>query len=200
MQQHLHFSIFTLVALLLTCQPTIASPSIKLCLNKNCKNPIYTNISYTCWTRINTLFSPTASTDIQEQKTIVKAIAMLKFDTYHSLVKKVSITDNAEDLYANSSNKNVYKNLKSYLGLLLDNYLIKRHVLRKSIMQNSWSPFGTDGLLLQSVTDSRLYILESNTSQLLATPSIKGYNRPSETNMEEHFEQNSDTLNNADFE
>ncbi len=200
MQQNLHLSILALVTLLFTCHIGIASPSIKLCLNENCKKPIYTNVSYTCWSQIKTLFLTPVPTDRQEQKTIVKAIAMLKFDTYHSLVKKVSITDNAEDLYANSNNKNVYRNLKSYLGLLLDNYLIKRHVVRKSIIQNSWSSTGINGLLLQSLTDSRLYILESNTSHLLARPSIKNYNKPSEINMEDHFEQHSDTLNNADFE
>ena len=201
---HLHQKFLPLIALLLTLllvsSSCLAGPLIKLCVDENCRKAYRINISDMCWSNVKALFSPSPKSDKAEQQTIVKAIALLKYDTYHELVKKVTFTDEAEDLYANSSNKNNYRNIKNYLGVLLDNYLIKHHVVRKTLSQNYWGNFESNGLLLQSLTDSSLYILETNTSHLRALPLIKNYNKPSDINPEDTFEKDSFTLNNEDFE
>jgi len=200
----LHQNSTTLITLLLTLLLSsnfcFAGPSVKLCVDENCRKAYRVNISDMCWSNITALFSTPPTSDKAEQDNIVKALALLKHDTYYELVKKVTFTDEAEDLYANSSNKNNYRNIKNYLGVLLDNYLVKHHMIRKTISQTRWGSFELNGLLLQSLTDSSLYILETNTSDLRAVPQIKSYNKPSDTNPEDSFEKDSYTLNNEDFE
>lgn len=186
--------------LLLSSSLSMAGPSMKLCVDEDCRKAYRINISDMCWTNVKMLFSTPFTTAKAEQAAIVKAIALLKHDTYYELVKKVTFTDEAEDLYANSSNKNNYRNIKNYLGVLLDNHLIKYHVVRKTISQNHWGDFELNGLLLQSLTDSRLYILKTNTSHLRALPQIKSYHKPTDINPEDNFEKDSYTLNNEDFE
>ncbi|VAW57615.1 hypothetical protein MNBD_GAMMA07-2146 [hydrothermal vent metagenome] len=189
-----------LLSFIFMSNSSYAGPTVKLCINKNCKKPYTINISDICWSNIEALFSAPTTSDKKEQKNISNAIALLKYDTYHSLVKKISFTDNAEDLYANNNNKNNYRNIKAYMGILLDHHLIKHHVMRKTIIQKSWTSFELNGLLLQSLNNSKLYILESNTSHLRASPLIKGYKKPSDINAEDTFNKDSDTLNNDEFE
>jgi len=62
------------------------------------------------------------------------------------------------------------------MNVLLDNFLVTRHFMRKTIKQNDFFGLGSDVLLLQSLTDSKLYILEIINSELGASPAIKSYN------------------------
>lgn len=167
--------IFTLFTFTLFSGVSYAGPVIKLCIEDNCKKPVHITITDTCWAEVKDIFSTPFQTDKDEQDNMVNAIALMEYDSYQSLAKQLEGKSSASDLYTENSNKNDYRNIRNYIAILMDNYLVTRHLLRKTIKQNSWAVFQGDVLLLQSLTNSKLYILESNNSELGSSSVIKDY-------------------------
>ncbi|VAW64366.1 hypothetical protein MNBD_GAMMA08-2840 [hydrothermal vent metagenome] len=153
-----------------------AGPLVKLCINDNCKKPFNIEISDTCWRNVKALYASTFATDKDEQDNIVNSIALIEADVYHTFIKQTQNINSAEEIHAGNSSKNNYRNIKNYMNALLDNYLVTRHFMRKTIKQNDFFGLGSDVLLLQSLTDSKLYVLEKKSSSLGASPVIKDYN------------------------
>lgn len=176
------FKIKTLLitTLLLTSYITVAGPLVKVCLNDDCKNPANVEISDACWLQVKDIFSPPFPTIKDEQDNILTSISLIESDIYQAISKKSTATDNANDLYTANSTKNNYRNTKHILGVLLDQHLVKQHFVRKTITQKSWIGFESNGLLLQSLTDSSLYILESNNTELGVSGIIKNYKKNTE--------------------
>jgi len=166
-----------IITLLLLSYNTIAGPLVKVCLDDNCKKPAKVEISDACWTQVIDIFSSPFPTVKDEQDNIITAISLIESDIYLAISKQSAETDNANDLYTANSIKNNYRNTKHILGILLDNHMVKHHFVRKTITQKNWAGFKSYGLLLQSLTDSRLYILESNNTELGTSGIIKNYNK-----------------------
>ncbi|RDH83984.1 MAG: hypothetical protein DIZ80_07570 [endosymbiont of Galathealinum brachiosum] len=171
--------IFTFILLLFISTKSLAAPQVKLCLDESCKSPLKIEITEACWSDVKEIFSPPFPTDKDEQDNIVNSIALIQTDIFNSVFKHNPDGNSASDLYTGNSRKNNYKNIKSILGILLDNYLINRHFLRKSITKRSWNGFESEILLLQSLTDSKLYTLETNNNELGASAIIQTYNKKS---------------------
>lgn len=166
-----------IISLLLTSYITVAGPVVKVCLNDDCKKPLKVQISDTCWYQVKDIFSSPFPTVKDEQDNILTAISLIESDIYLAISKESADTGNANDLYTSNSSKNNYRNTKHILGVLLDQHMLKHHFLRKTITQKSWLGFESNGLLLQSLTDSSLYILESNNTQLGTSGIIKNYKK-----------------------
>ncbi len=178
-----------------------AGPLIKLCLNNDCKKRHNVEISDACWSEVKEIFAPPFPTDKDEQDNIVNAIALIESDIYSSVSKQNPQGSSASDLYTANSTKNNYRNIKKYLGVLLDNYLVKRHYLRKIITQSNWAGIENSTLLLQSLTDSKLYTLEANNSELGASAIIRPYSTsPLNTNNKKTTGNDNSSQENNDFE
>lgn len=152
-----------------------AGPLVKVCLNEDCKKPSKVEISDACWNQVKDIFSSPFITDKDEQDNIVTSISLIESDVYQALSNYSAETDNANDLYTSNSLKNTYKNTKYILGILLDQHMVKRHYIRNKITNRNWAGFESNGLLLQSLTDSNLYILESNNTELGSSSIITNY-------------------------
>jgi len=182
MQSHRQNLVLFLLALLFISSKSFAGPLVKLCLDDNCKKPLRINITDTCWSNVKETFSSPFPTDKDEQDNIANAIGLIESDIYQTLASKLPGADKAEDLYDDNSNKNNYRNIKTYIGILLDNYLINRHFMRKTITIQNWTGFEKNALLLQSLTDSKIYTLQLDTSHLGASPVISNYKQTSGIN------------------
>lgn len=194
------FFSLTLILLLLFINTSYAGPIVKLCIDNDCRKPVHITITDNCWSDIKEIFSLPFPTDKDEQDNIINSIALIEKDVYQTLANQTPNTNNANDIYAGNSTKNIYRNTKIYIGVLLDNFLVTRHIVRKSITQHSWAGFENNGLLLQSLTDSKLYILDSNTGQLGASGSIRAYKAASNINIGIGNDKNVNTLDDEIFE
>ncbi|MCW8935733.1 MAG: hypothetical protein OQK98_13485 [Gammaproteobacteria bacterium] len=168
-----------IITLLLMSYITVAGPLVKVCLNDDCKKPTKVEISNACWSQVKDIFSSPFPTLKDEQDNILTSISLIESDIYQSISKSSSETDTANDLYTANSIKNTYRNTKHILGILLDQHMVKHHYVRKTITKKSWLGFESYGLLLQSLTDSNLYILETNNSELGKSGIIKNYSNNS---------------------
>jgi len=163
----------------------IAAPVIKLCLQAKCKAPVQIKLSHSAWSSIKDLYSTSLSNDKDEQDNIASSINLIESDVYYTLAsgyikdesqgRDTLIRKKAEDLFDSNSNKNNYRNIKTYMGVLLDNYLVTRHFIRKPMNKNNWASLTESGLMLQSLNDSRIYIIETNNSDLGIPPVITPY-------------------------
>lgn len=116
-----------------------AGPVIKLCIEDNCKNPIKIKLTDPTWSNIKDLYKEALQTDKDEQDNIANSIALMETDIYSILATMNSNADTAETLYSSNSMKNNYRNLKSYLGVLMDQYLVSRHFMRKTLSHKTWT-------------------------------------------------------------
>jgi len=180
------FTIKTLlmISLLLLSYQTYAGPLVKVCLDDDCKKPAEVTISETCWSQVKEIFSTPFSTDKDEQDNIITSISLIESDIYSALSKHTTEQDDANDLYTSNSIKNNYRNTKYILGVLLDQHMVEKHFIRKTITITNWAGFESNGLLLQSLTDSKLYILESNNTQLGSSAIIKSFKKNSDNTSE----------------
>jgi len=176
--------IILIFSLLILSYQSYAGPLVKVCLDEDCKRPAEVKISETCWSQVKDIFSSPFSTDKDEQDNIITSISLIESDVYSALSKHTTETDDANDLYTSNSIKNTYRNTKYILGILLDHHMVEKHFIRKSITNTNWAGFESNGLLLQSLTDSRLYILESNNTQLGSSAIITSYKNNSDINSE----------------
>ncbi len=174
-------------------------PVIKLCIDKKCKKPYQIKVSHATWTDVRALFSTPFSTDKDEQDNIVSAIGIIEYDIYHSLASQLSQTYSASDLYTSNTTKNNYRNIKNILNILLDNHLIQHHLMRKTITSTNWLGLESTVLLLQSLRNARLYVLESDGSELGNSSLIKEYKK-STGFFDADSENTNNSLNNDDFE
>jgi len=174
---HLKFKTLLIITLLLSSYKAIAGPLVKVCLDDDCKKPAKVEISEACWSQVKDVFSSPFPTVKDEQDNILTSISLIESDLYLSIAKQSTETKNANDLYTSNSTKNNYRNTKHILGILLDHHMVKHHYVRKTITQKSWIGFESHGLLLQSLTDSSLYILESNNTDLGTSGIIKNYKK-----------------------
>jgi len=178
---------------------TVANTTVKLCIDKKCKNPYQIKITHACWKDVKEIFSAPFTTDGDEQDNIVSAIALIEYDVYHSLAQQPAQKLNADDLYTTNTIKNNFRNIKNILGILLDNYLVKQHFMRKTIINKNWLGVTNTSLLLQSLNSSKLYVLESHTRKLGESAAIKPYKESATSGTQETIRA-TNTLNNDDFE
>jgi hypothetical protein len=199
MQSLLRNFILLLSGILFSTQ-CIAGPAVKLCIEDDCKKPLTINITDACWSDVKAIFKTPFSTDKDEQDNAVNAISLIEFDIYHSLAQQPFSNLSADKLYKNNSNKNHYKNLKNYMNVLLDKYLIKRHFMRKIITQPRLVFFESNALLIQSLTDSQLYIIKINDNQLGNSPILSDYKKGSVFSMGNSSNKIDETIKDDDFE
>ena len=198
---HLQTLLLTLSLLLIFSTKSLASPQVKFCLDDKCKEPLKVEITSACWSDVKEIFAPPFPTDKDEQDNIVNAIALIETDIYNSAFKHNSDGSSASDLYTGNSIKNNYRNIKNVLGILLDNFLVNRHILRKSITKRSWNGFESETIVLQSLTNSQLYTLEANNNELGTSAIISSYNKKqSGINIENTTINESKHLDDNDFE
>lgn len=158
----------------LSVPQSVAGPSIKICIQAHCKPALTVELSDTCWANVKALFKANLSTDKDEQDNIVNAIALIESEIYNSLAQSDKEGHSASYLYADNGSRNSYLNYKTYLGLLLDEHLVTRHYLRKTISKQNWAGITSMGLLIQSLTDSNKYLLEKS-DKLAKSPIISPY-------------------------
>ncbi len=188
-----HLYTFTLLLILYLVNPqsiATAAPLIKLCLAEKCKKPLNIELSHAAWSSVKDLYSSPFSndkffSDKDEQDNIASSINLMESDIYYTLARryikdessdrKKLIREKAQGLFASNSSKNNYRNIKTYMGVLLDNYLVTRHFIRKAMQQKNWVSLTEGGLLLQSLSDSKIYILQTNNSALGKSPVITPY-------------------------
>lgn len=153
----------------------LASPMVEICVDAQCKNPLKVEISTQTWSDVEAIFATPFPTDKDELDNIVIAFQLLRRDIYQSLENNNSLNQDAGTLYASHDTDTQYKNARHILELLLDEHLITRHYLRKTIKQPKWHSFGhnvSDGLLLQSVSNGKQYVFKINRELLDLSPVI----------------------------
>ncbi len=151
------------------------APSINLCMEENCRQTHKITISFKTWKEIESIFASHSNSDIDEQDNLLTSIKLIEHDIYSQLAESNHQTKQPGDIYTSNSEKLNYKNLRRILGVLLDNHLVERHFLRHTIRSNHWRGQKIDGLVIQSLTDSRLYVLSKDTSNLNAPFMITDY-------------------------
>ena len=208
------FYSFTILLIFLSINThSIAAPVIKLCIEDTCKKPLNIKINDATWAKVKDLYNTPFSNDKDEQDNIASSISLIESDVYQTLAtapentkaerknERELIKEKAEDLFSRNTTKNNYKNIKSYIGILLDSYLVTRHFMRKTINQKSWSGLTNTGILLQSLGNSQLYILEIDNSDLGSPPVIRPYHSDSSIFGNNKTEQqNTNSIDDDDFE
>jgi len=194
------YTFFIIILFLASTQISVAAPSVKLCIDSNCKKPLIINITDDCWNDVKDIFSTPFVTDKDEQDNIVNAIALIEFDLYHSIARRSPEKNTADEFYTDNSYKNNYRNIKNILNVLLDNYMVTRHAMRKTITKKSWSGVQTTGLMLQSLSNGQLFILESENKKLGNSALIKPYKKSSFLGFFSNDDKPNNNLNNDDFE
>jgi len=182
-----------------TASTSFANTTVKLCIDKKCKTPYQIKISHACWKDVKEIFSAPFTTDKDEQDNIVNAIALIESDIYHSLAQQPDQRLNANGLYINNTIKNNFRNIKNIVGILLDNHLVKHHFMRKTIITTNWLGVQNTSLLLQSLNNSKLYVLEVPTRRLGESAVIRPY-KDSATSAPQEATNATNSLNNDDFE
>ncbi|HED32821.1 MAG TPA: hypothetical protein ENJ08_01200 [Gammaproteobacteria bacterium] len=165
----------------------LAGPLVKLCLESTCKNPTGIEISTAAWINIKDLYASPFPSDKDEQDNIASAISIMESDLYYTLASQLShgdksrsksaIKELSKDLFHSNTTENNYRNIKKYLGVLMDNYLVTRHFMRKKLTQTDWSGLTSSAIMLQSLQSSQLYVLQINNTDLGASPVISPYRR-----------------------
>jgi len=174
-----------LFILLTTNTWSLAGPLVKLCLESACKKPTSIKISTAAWTDIKDLYASPFPSDKDEQDNIASAISIMESDLYYTLASqlnhngkqrsKESIKALSKDLFRNNTTENNYRNIKRYLAVLMDNYLVTRHFMRKTLNQRDWSGLISSAIMLQSLQSSQLYVLQINNTDLGVSPVITAY-------------------------
>jgi len=165
----------------------LAGPTANICIDESCKKKASIVISNDTWQSVEEIYATPYPTDKDEQDNIVTSFSLLRADVYNTLSQNNSTNDSASVLYQLNSTDINYKNAKIFLSLLLDNHLIKRHYLRKTIKRSTWSKafswsgisnmsgMTSDGLLLQSLSSAQQYIFTINGNDFSVPASITPY-------------------------
>ena len=179
--------IYTILLSVIFSGQTYAGPVVNICVNNSCKNKASIEVSNKTWKSIKDIYATPFPTDKDEQDNIITSFTLIRADVYNTLAHNNSLGADPTVLYETNSVDINYKNAKNLLGVLLDNHLIKRHYLRKTIKASSWSKafswsgisnmtsVGSTGLLFQSLTDSKQYIFEIDSNALAESASITPY-------------------------
>lgn len=177
------------ISILLSPLTLAAAPTANLCIDESCKKKASIVISNDTWQSVEEIYATPYPTDKDEQDNIITAFSLLRADVYNTLSQNNSLDDSASLLYEMNSTDINYKNAKILLSLLLDNHFIKRHYLRKTIKRSTWSKAfswsgisnmsgkGSDGLLLQSLTDAQQYIFSIDGSDFTESATITPYTK-----------------------
>lgn len=172
---------------ILSCINTqcLAGPLVKLCIEQACKKPTDIEISSAAWLNIKDLYALPFPSDKDEQDNIANAISIMESDLYYTLASqldhngqqrsKESIKELSKDLFRSNTTENNYRNIKRYLAVLMDNYLVTRHFMRKTLNQRDWSGLISSAIMLQSLQSSQLYVLQINNTDLGVSPVISTY-------------------------
>lgn len=178
----------------------IAGPVIKLCLEFECKHPAQIEISDSTWAKVKDLYKTPFQSDKDEQDNIISSISLIEKDIYTSLAEFKANNEKpgklAHKIYADIGIDNKYRNLKNILAPLLDHHLITQHFLRNTIKLKSWAGIEKNALLLQSLNDSQLYLLQIIASNLGNSVAIMPYSENNTTQDTTVIRKNSNTGNN----
>lgn len=153
----------------------LAAPVAHICVDTRCKDTVKVEINTQTWRDVESSFATPFPADKHELDNIIIAFQLLRRDIYQSLENNNSLNQDAETLYAQQDADTHYKNARHLLKLMLDQHLITRHYLRKTIKQRKWYSFGqnvSDGLLLQSVNDAQQSVFKINRELLTLSPTI----------------------------
>lgn len=169
----------SLLSVLMFNSQSYAGPVVKLCTELDCKHPASIEITDSTWSAIKDLYKTPFQTDKDEQDNIASSIALIERDVFMTLAGHHSTDENtalqARQLFAQIESDNRYRNIKNYLGILLDNHLVTRHYLRNTITLKSWAGIEKEALLLQSLDDSKRYLLKIIDIDLGQAPAIFPY-------------------------
>ena len=174
MKKHISLVFITLF-LIFDSRLCLAGPELKFCLRKDCKPAEHINIDDNTWSKVRALYQAPFQTDKDEQDNIVSSIALINQSAYQALARQSASQQSAEELFDNNSSNNKLKNTKFILAVLMDEHLVTRHFLRRSIKTRSWIGFQNNALLLQSLTNGKLYLLEVNYADLQQSTPISPY-------------------------
>ena len=167
----------------------LATPSVNICVDERCKKKANVTISNDTWRSVEEIYATPYPTNKDEQDNIVASYSLLRADIYNTLSQNNTLGDSASVLYELNSTDTNYKNARILLSLLLDNHLIKRHYLRKTIKRSTWSKafswsgisnmnsMGSDGLLLQSLDEAQQYIFTINGNDFTVPAAISPYTK-----------------------
>lgn len=197
--QRLHI-LLILLTLSISSFQSFSAPVVNLCMDAACKQPVKIKITDATWSNIKDFYQSPVSTDKDEQDNIVNSIALMELDVYQTLASINQNTDDAQTLYNNSETDTKYKNIKKYIGILLDHHLVTRHFLRKTIhIPSKWYITKDKALLLQSLTNSELYLLQITDFDLGEPTAIIPY-KNSKTSITSIFSQQSSDQVDKDIE
>lgn len=153
-----------------------AGPIVQLCIESDCKHPANIEISDATWSKVRDLHKSPLQSDKDEQDNIANSISLIEVDVFTSLAKHLTKDgNNAAEIFSGIELDNKLRNIKRYLGILLDKHLVTRHVLRNTIKLKSWAGLEKSALLLQSLDNSELYILKIVNRNLGNNPVIMPY-------------------------
>jgi len=171
-----HSITYTLLFLLsLYSSALLAAPVAQVCADARCKDTVKVEISTQTWREVEEIFATPFPADRDELDNTIIAFQLLRLDIYRNLQNNNRLNQDAQTLYAELDADTQYKNARHLLELMLDNHLINRHYLRKTIKQRKWYSFGqhvSDGLLLQSINDAQQYVFKINRELLALSPVI----------------------------
>lgn len=183
----MNFLLSPALLFILSCISTqcLARPVVKLCIEQACKTPTGIEISSAAWISIRDLYALPFPSDKDEQDNIANAISIMESDLYYTLASqlnhngkqrsKEAIKELSKDLFRSNTTVNNYRNIKRYLSVLMDNYLVTRHFMRKTLSQRDWSGFISTAIMLQSLQSSKRYVLQINNTDLGVSPVITAY-------------------------
>lgn len=152
-----------------------SAPSIKMCIEESCRKPHIISIKHKTWSEVKAIFAAPVNSDIDEQDNMTVSIRLIEDDVYSQLASLSQEHDDASSFYAANSEKLNYKNLRRIIGVLLDAHLVARHFLRHTLRSIHWRGEQIDGLVIQSLTDSGLYVIQKDTASLHAPLVVSNY-------------------------
>lgn len=159
---------------------SFAGPVVKLCIKLDCKQPAKVEISDGTWAKVKDLHKTPLQSDKDEQDNIANSISLIETDIFTTLAQHLTKdSGTANKIFSDISIDNKIRNIKRYLGILMDHHLVTRHVLRNTITLKSWAGIEKSALLLQSLDNSELYLIKITNSRLGTSPIIMPYREES---------------------
>jgi len=164
---------FIFISSFLFLQNSYAAPTIKLCIDGNCKTSVRLVIHDDKWATIKDVFIEPAKTAYDERKLILKSLPLIEKISLNILAERSVKKYSAEDLHDRMSNKDQALNYKAYISLLLDQNLIRHHFLRKTERRSSWSGMKEYIVVIQDHRSGELYALDANKTDFGETPEMQ---------------------------
>ena len=169
------FKTSTLFLLFFISHTAVSGPSLALCLDGDCTTSKQFTIDDNNWQNIIQAISEDVFSAEQERALLIEILPVLETTSLTLLAQKTKQPMSPEDIHDTMNSRDIARNTKAYLALLIDNKLIKHHVIRKIESRTNWLHLEEYAVIIQSNIDSQRFAVDYNGKDYSATPSISPF-------------------------